>query len=94
MAWTLTNSIFDPFILVYNFYFSDEKLDEQNLFFFIINILISITIVFCACVYNELFVLYCCNLHINTYFEISRRASSEDFLDYILGDDDDDDIIL
>ena len=94
MAWTLIDSIFDPFKLIYNFYFSDEKLDEQNILFFIINILISIIIIFCACIYNELFVLYCCNLHINTYFEISRRASSEDFLDYILGDDDDDDIIL
>ena len=88
MAWTLIDSILDPFILTYNFYISDEKLNEHNALFFIINLLISIIIVFCACIYNELFVLYCCNLQENTHYEISRRASSEDFLDYKLDDDD------
>ena len=75
MAWTLTDSIIEPLIFTYNFYFSDEKLKVQNILFYIINITISFIIVFCACVYNELFVFYCFNLQINTHYEISRRAS-------------------
>ena len=92
MAWTLTDSIFDPFIFTYYFYFSEKKLNEQNILFFIINIMISITIVFCACIYNELFVLYCCNLQTNTYYEISRRASKSyvNSFEYKLDDDEDD----
>ena len=88
MAWTLTDSLVEPFIFTYNFYFSSEKLDNQNILFYIINIIISIIIVFCACVYNEFLVLYCCSLHINTHHEISRRASDTvDSLDYRLDDD-------
>ena len=88
MAWILTDSIIEPFIFTYNFYFSDERLSERNVLCFIINITISIIIVFCACVYNELFVLYFCDLHINTHYEISRRANETiDSLDYRLDED-------
>ena len=88
MAWTLTDSMVEPFIFTYNFYFSSERLDEHNILFYIINLTISIIIVFCACVYNEFFVLYCCDLQINTHHEISRRASETlDSLDYKLDDD-------
>ena len=90
MAWTLTDSIFDPFILTYYFYFSKDKINEQNILFFIINIIISIIIVFCAGVYNELFVLYCYDLQINTHYEISLRSKSEDeSIDYRLDEDED-----
>ena len=88
MAWTLTDSLVDPFIFTYNFYFSKEKLDKQNYLFFIINIAISFIIVFCACVYNEFLVLYFCNLHVNTYHEIAKRASDTiDYLEYKLDED-------
>ena len=88
MTWTLTDSMIDPFIFTYNFYFSEEKLEEQSSLFYIINITISVIIVFCACVYNELLVLYCCELHVNTHHEIARRASDVvDNLEYRLDED-------
>ena len=91
MAWTLTDSIFDPFIFTYYFYFSKDKISERNILFFIINLIISFIIVLCAGVYNELFVLYCCDLQINTYYEISIRASKTDVdpIDYKLDEDED-----
>ena len=61
---------------------------NEILYFFFINITISIIIVFCACIYNELLVLYYYDLHINTHYEISRRANETvDSLDYRLDED-------
>ena len=78
MARTLTDSFLDPLFIIY--YFIVEKdfsysNNTQNFYYFIINLLISFIIVFFGCVYNELFVLYCCNLEHDTYHQISRRAS-------------------
>ena len=68
-AWTLTDSLVDPFIFTYNFYFSKEKLDEQIYLFFIINIAISFIIVFYSYVYNEFLDLYFCNLYMLTHIK-------------------------
>jgi len=77
MTRTLTDCILDPLLLF--FYFISEEdfksKGERNLLFFIINIIASFLIVFSSCVYNELFVLFCCNLEFNTYHQISKRST-------------------
>ena len=80
MTRTLTDSILDPLLIIYyffnenDFYLEVEENKGQNIFYFIINLITSVVIVFCSCVYNELFVLYCCDLEHDTHYEVSKRA--------------------
>ena len=46
-----------------------------NILFFIINLILSIIIAFCGCVYSELFIIYHFNLERDTHIEISERAT-------------------
>lgn len=79
MTRTLTDCIIDPLLIIYYFFvekdFQKNKDEGQNIYFFIINLVASFCIVFCSCVYNELFVLFCCKLEHNTHYEITRRAT-------------------
>ena len=77
MTRTLTDCILDPLLLFFYYFFEEDfkSEGEQNILFFIINIIASFIIVFSSCVYNELFVLFCCNLEYNTYYQISRRST-------------------
>ena len=85
MTRTLTDSFLDPFLLVYYYLFEKDfkcgEKNEQNIFYFIINLVILIIICFCGSVYNELFILYYKNLEYDTHLEISKRASSIGELD-------------
>lgn len=77
MTRTLTDSILDPFLII--FYFFGEKDftigNDQNLFYFIINLILSIIINFWGCVYNEIIVLFFYGLEYNTHLVVSDRAS-------------------
>ena len=75
--------IFCPYhILTSYFVKEDFQINgEQNIFYLIFNLIISIIFVFCGCVYNELFVLFCCNLEHETHSQISLRASFEKSID-------------
>ena len=77
MARTLTDSFLDPLFIIYYFIFQKDfrNLDDnKNIYYFVINLILSIIIVFCGCIYNELFILLFCNLGYETYFQISKRA--------------------
>ena len=50
---------------------------KKNDFYFIFNLILSFIMVFCGCVYNEIFVLFCCDLEHETHSQISLRAESE-----------------
>ena len=80
MTRTLTDCALDPLLITY--YFIIEKdfsiNNEQNIIYFIINLIISIIIVFFGCVYNEIFILFCYDLEHNTHYYVSIRASSVD----------------
>ena len=82
MAKTFIDCFFVPLLIIlYYFIDKDFKIGpkgEQYLLFFILNLILSIIVVFCSCVYNELFILYCCNLEYNTFYEISKRACTKD----------------
>ena len=89
MTRIFTDSIIDPGLIVYSYFMEkDFQLNyEQNLYYFITNLVISIIIVFCGFIYNEIFVLFCCNLERDTYYEVSKRAKKFDqSIDFLLGD--------
>ena len=80
---SLADSLLDPFIILFYYFYGDFKDHEIH---FIINIILSIILVFCACVYNELFVLFCFDLQHDTYIEISKRSIKNESLYELAGD--------
>ena len=67
----LSDSLLDPLYLIY-FYINSK---EENVTHFVLNLIFSIIIVFCSCVYNELIVLSFWKLDYYTHLKISHRAS-------------------
>ena len=82
MTRTLTDCFLDPLLITYFFFVeNDLKIEgnqKQTNIYFIINLIISIIIVFCGCVYNELLILSCWDLGHNTHYNVSIRASNLD----------------
>ena len=70
MSRALAESIIDPFLIIFGFI---EDMPDDNFYICAITIC-SVIMVFSSCIYNEVFILYCCKLEDNTYKEISRRA--------------------
>ena len=77
MTRTLTDCALDPLLITYFFIFENDFSIRgiQNIIYFIINLIISIIIVFFGCVYNELFILFCFGLEHNTHHFVTLRAS-------------------
>ena len=90
MTWTLINSLFDPFLIIYYSFFSSKKVEEKSHIYFIINFIISIIIVLCSSVYNEIFVLFCCRLEQQTYNQICLRAKQSENMELPFNDNLDD----
>ena len=70
MTRALAESIIDPFLIIYGFI----QNDFNNMPDFIITLICSIIMVFCSCVYNEIFVLYCCGLEHNTHLGVVNKT--------------------
>ena len=71
----LFDVLMDPLLLIIYFYYEKDMKEKQHrTIIFICNLFVSFLIVFSCCVYNELFVLFCCGLEYNTHREISKRA--------------------
>lgn len=83
-------------MIIYSFFFQNDFISngKQNILYFIINIILSIIIVFFGCIYNEFIVLHCFGLDYETHKEIAIRADSQD-LEFneltVINDDDEDD---
>ena len=79
MTRTLTDSILDPFLIIFYYYgekdFTIGENDEHNIFYFLINLILSIIINFWGCIYNEIIVLFFCGLEYNTHLVVSERAN-------------------
>ena len=77
MAKSLTDYFLNPLIISYYYIFENDfnSGEKKNLFFFVINLLFSIIIVLCGCIYNEFLVLYCFNLEFDAHKEVVRRAT-------------------
>ena len=74
--------IFCPYYIITSYFEDDFKINgKQNFLYFFFNLIIIIILVFCGCIYNELFVLFCCNLEYDTHSQISNRATIESLKD-------------
>ena len=70
MTRALAESILDPFFIIYGYFQSpinDESKKISKFISFIITLICSFIMVFCSCIYNEIFVLYCFGLEKNTH---------------------------
>jgi len=82
MAKTLTDYILNPLFIIYYFFFDDDfiggKQNKKDIFYFVLNLILSIIVVFCGCIYNELLVLFCYNLEHDTHRQVSIRAETQE----------------
>ena len=95
MTKTLAVYILNPFLYIYYFIIENDFMSggKRNWFYFIANVIIAIFISFLGCLFNEYFILSCCNLDYETHFSISKRASNENLDKEIMSsshDDEDD----
>ena len=74
MTRALTDSFLYPLFITYYYFYEKDFINEedntQNISLFIINLIISIIIDFCGCVYNDIFILFFCDLEIDTHYVI------------------------
>ena len=77
MTRTLTDNILTPIYLLVYFIGNEDfkKREERNIPYFIINLILSLIITFCGCVYNEFIILFFWGLERNTHDQISKRAN-------------------
>ena len=79
MASTFMDFILNPLYIIIYFFYSDEFLykEKKNFTYFIINLIISLIVSFCGCVYNEFLILFCCGLERDTHNQVALRANIE-----------------
>ena len=89
---SLSYCILNPIILIIYIIVKYSKEEDNHIFIIIydiVNIFLSFIIVFFCCIYNELIILFCCDLECDTHYEIYKRADNDKNINYLLGDDDD-----
>ena len=84
MTVTLSNYFLNPIIMTYNYILGNDFIIEgnKNIFYFLINLILSCIITLTGLVFNEFIVLFCCGMEHNTYKEITSR--SKDYSSQIL----------
>ena len=75
MTRALAESILDPFFITYG-YIGNKQPNEKELISFIVTFICSILMVFCSCIYNEIFVLYCFGLERKTHLYVLHTNSN------------------
>ena len=98
MTRTLTDYFLNPLYLLHYYFFIGDFTSngQKNVFYFLLNITLSIIISFFGCVYNEFIILFICGLERDTHDQISKRAKItnksiyklESFGDILENDDD------
>ena len=75
MARGLTEYFINPIYLIIGFINNDDFIvrGEKNVLYFVVNLILSIIISFCGCVFNEFIILYFCNLEHETHHQISKK---------------------
>ena len=81
MTRALAESILDPILILYGYLNRDKNKikSEDNkkvIISFIVTFICSILMIFCSCVYNELFVLFCCGLERKTHLYVLHTNSN------------------
>ena len=76
MTRALTDYFLYPFLLIQNYIEGDFIFrGERNIFYFLINFILGIITDFFGCVFNEIIILFFCNLEIDTHNQVSFRSS-------------------
>lgn len=91
MTISLSYCIVNPLLIIYYFLVERDFNNQnkyKNLIHLIINIVISLVIVFIGCIYNEALIIFCCGCEHDTFIEIRRRGIDDTVLGYTLNDDD------
>ena len=82
MTRALAESILDPIFILYGYLNRDknkiksEDNEIQVMVSFIVTFICSFLMVFCSCVYNEIFVLFCCGLERKTHLYVLHTTSN------------------
>ena len=76
---TFMDYILNPFFIIYHFASGNDFLykGKSNWIYFMINLLMSIILSFCGCVYNEFIILFFCKLEFNTHDQVILRSLTE-----------------
>ena len=78
MVLTLSDYFLNPLYIIYDYIDGDFKSKNgQNIFYFILNLILSILTAFSTFIYNEFIVLFCFGFERNTYDQITKRSFSE-----------------
>ena len=79
MTRTLTDSFLDPFLILY-YFISGEDFKMEGItkyIYFSLNFILLIIIIIFGSIYNEVIVLFCCQMEHDTHSEITIRASKD-----------------
>ena len=79
MVLTLSDYFLNPIYIIYYFFTGDFKSKEgRDIFYFVLNLILSILTTFSTFIYNEFIVLFCFGLEKNTYDQITKRSLTEE----------------
>ena len=76
---SLSEALFAPLLITIDIFHFDKS-NTKGIIYIVINLVISIIMIFTSLVYNEFLVLNCCKLEYNTHYNISKRAESSDII--------------
>ena len=77
MTKSLTDYFLNPLFLIQNYLEGDFVTSgKQNIFYFVVNFVFAIIINLFGCVFNEIIILFFCNLERDTYNQVSFRSDS------------------
>ena len=82
--------IINPIYLIIFFLLGNDFIykGKRDYIYFILNLIISLIISFCGCVYNEFIILFCCGLERDTHNQVVLRADSEKNIGPLINDED------
>ena len=87
---SLSEALFAPLLIIIDIFNFDKSI-KNGIIYIVINLAISILMIFTSLVYNEFLVLNCCKLEYNTHYNISKRAEvSNELFDKKDNEDSDD----
>ena len=79
MTSTFMKYILNPFYIIYYFICEDDFISngKPNYAYFIINLVLSLILSFCGCVFNEFLILFCFGFERDTYNQVTKRSITE-----------------
>ena len=79
MTSTFMKYILNPFYIIYYFIYENDFISnsQSNYAYFVINLVISLIMSFCGCIYNEFLILFCFGLERDTHNQVTKRSITE-----------------